>query len=66
MTDYLGDIKNAHALIERIKDYYRSRKIHLHGVKFVVEKEMDSWGTRIYSIRSNLVHDVKEGVLRVK
>jgi len=66
MTDYLGDIKNAHALIERIKDYYRSQRIPLNGVKFVVEKEMDQWGTRIYSIRSNLVHDVKAGVLRVK
>lgn len=66
MTDYLGDIKNAHVLIERIKDYYRSQRISLNGMRFTVEKEMDQWGTRVYSIRSNLVHDVREGVLRVK
>jgi hypothetical protein len=66
MTDYLGDIKSAHNLIERIKDYYRSLGIPLYGVKFVVEKELDQWGTRFYSIRSNMVHDVNAGVMRVK
>lgn len=60
-TDYLSDLRNSYALIERIKSYYVSQGIPITGMKFTVEKEMDQWGSKIYSIRSNIKFNVQKG-----
>jgi hypothetical protein len=63
--DYLGDLKASYRLIERIKSYYVSRGISLNGVKFWVDKTLDSYGSKVYSIRSNLVHNLNTMALEV-
>jgi hypothetical protein len=63
MKDYLGELKSSHLLIERIKDYYKSQGIPTYNMKFTVLREMDHLGNKLYSIRSNLVYNVKEETL---
>lgn len=57
-VDYLGDIKASYSLIERIKQYYYHRGISLSGAKFEIISEIDKFGSKFYSVRSNLVWDV--------
>lgn len=63
--DYLGDLKASYRLIDRIKAYYVSRGIPLNGVRFWVDKSLDSYGSKVYSVRSNLVHNTKTMKLEV-
>jgi hypothetical protein len=60
-TDYLSDLRNTYSLIEKIKAYYISQGISTHGMKFEVEKSMDQWGSKIYSIRSNIKYNLTKG-----
>ena len=57
-VDYLGDLRATQDLLERIKDYYKSRGISISNMRFRIEREMDGWGTRMYVVRSNLVYNV--------
>lgn len=58
-NDYLSDLKASYKLIERIKFYYLSRGISLSGVKFWIDRTMDSFGSKVYSVRSNLIYTMK-------
>lgn len=58
-VDYLGDIKASYSLIEQIKRFYYHRGVSLSGAKFEIISEIDKFGSKFYSVRSNLVWDVK-------
>lgn len=64
-TDYLGDLKASLRLVEQIKAYYIAKGISLNGVSIKVVPEIDQYGSKYYSIRSNLVHDLKSMTLKV-
>lgn len=64
-TDYLSDLRKTYALIDKIKAYYVSQGISVHGMKFEVDKSMDQWGSKIYSIRSNIRYNIKKGCMEL-
>lgn len=66
MIDSLGSVIGSKALIEKIQRYYYNRRIPLDGVKFSIVEELDPWGTRLLSIRSNIVWDVASQTMQVR
>lgn len=63
--DYLGSVSNSKLLIEKIQRYYFNRGIPLIGAKFQIIEELDQWGTRMYSVRSNIKWDVKSQSMKI-
>jgi hypothetical protein len=63
MNDYLSDLKANRKLMDKIRDFYTRNGIPTNQIKFNVKIDVDSWGSKVYSLRSNIVNNITTGKL---
>lgn len=65
IKNYSSELLLTQDLVENIKDYYKARKVPTWNMRFIIDKSLDDFGTTLYTIRSNLVFNVKDQSLRL-
>lgn len=65
VKNYSSELLLTKELVETIKDYYRSRGIPTFGMKFDINLDMDDWGSRLYTIRSNIKFDATKELMEL-
>ena len=63
MTDYLSDLKSNRKLMDKIREFYTRNGIPTDKIKFNVKIDVDNWGSKVYSLRSNIVNNITTGKL---
>ena len=65
VKNYSSELLLSKELVEMIKDYYKSKGIPTYNMKIQINPEMDEYGSRLYTITSNIRFNVTKGVMEL-